>query len=100
MGAISPFQPVATVTLSSTTSSSNVQLTGVGECVLITNPTASLAYVRFGSDPTVQATTGDTPVLPVSKILLNCGQLVSYAAAILNTGTGSIIFTRGSGAST
>ena len=76
--------------LFSSTVSANVQLSGGGELVLITNPTTSLAYVRFGSDPTVQATTADTPVLPNSKLLLRCGPLVSYCASIFGSGTGSV----------
>jgi hypothetical protein len=72
---------------------------GSGEAVLVTNPTASLVYVRFGSDPTVQATVADTPVLPNSRMLLRCGPLVSYCAALLASGTGSVMFTHGDGSS-
>jgi len=90
---------MGTVAMAANTVSANVQLTGGGESVLITNPTSSLAYVRFGSDPTVQATTSDTPILPNSKILLRCGPLVSWCAAILGSGSGSVLFTRGDGSS-
>ena len=99
IGATNPFQPMATVAMTSSTASANVQLTAGGESILITNPNPSLAYVRFGSDPTVQATTADTPILPNSKLLLRCGPLVSYCAAILVSGSGSLIFTRGDGSS-
>ena len=99
-GAINPFQPIATVTLASTTTSAAISLAGGGETVLITNPTASLAYIKLGSDPTLQATSGDMPVLPNSTILLRCGPLVSYCAAVLGSGTGPVIFTRGHGSST
>jgi hypothetical protein len=99
LGAANPFQPAATVALPSSTVSSNAQLAVGGDSVLITNPTSSLLYVRFGSDPTVQATTGDTPILPNSKILLRCGPLVSYFATILAAGSGTVMFTRGDGSS-
>jgi hypothetical protein len=99
-GATNSFQPTATVTLASGTSSSTILLAGGGETVLITNPTASLAYVGFGSDPTLQATVGDTPILPNSKILLQCGPLISYCAAIFGSGSGLVMFTRGDGSST
>jgi hypothetical protein len=79
------------------TVSSNIQLAGAGETLLITNPTSSLAYIRFGSDPSVQCTTLDTPLLPNSKILLRCGPLVLYCAAMLGSGSGLIMFTRGDG---
>jgi hypothetical protein len=92
--------PVATVAMASGIVSTNVQLAGGGETILITNPTTSLAYVRFGSDSTVQATITDTPLLPNSRILLRCGPMVTYCAAILSSGNGSIMFTRGDGSTT
>jgi hypothetical protein len=106
IGSSTPFQPVTTVALTSSTASANIQLIGSGETVLITNSAPSLAFVRFGSDPTVQATIptvqgtpGDTPVLPNTKLLLRCGPIVSYCAAILNSGSGTVMFTRGDGSS-
>jgi hypothetical protein len=99
-GSSNPFQPAATVSLTAGTASSNIQLAGGGECVLVTNATSALAYIRFGSDPTVQATVIDTPVLPASRILLRCGPLVTYCAAILSSGSGAVLFTRGDGSST
>ena len=99
LGAANAFQPAATVAVASSTVSANAQLAGGGESVLITNPNASLLYVRFGSDATVQATTSDTPVLPNSRILLRCGPLVTYFATILASGSGSVMFTRGDGSS-
>jgi hypothetical protein len=99
-GTVSLFKPISTVSISSSTISANVQLTGSGEALMITNATDSLAYIRFGSDPTVTATTADTPVLPGSKVLFQCGPFVSYCAAALDAGTGSIYFTRGEGSGT
>ncbi len=97
---VSPFLPVATVTIAASTVSANVQLAGSGASLLITNPTASLAYVRFGADPAVQAAATDMPVLPNSKILIQCGILVSYCAAILAIGSGTMLITRGHGSNT
>jgi hypothetical protein len=99
-GAVIPFAPVATVAMASGTVSTNIQLAGSGETLLITNLASSIAYVRFGSDATVLATTSDTPVLPNSKILLRCGPIVSYCAAVLTSGAGSVLFTRGDGSIT
>jgi hypothetical protein len=90
---------VATVAQASGTVSASIKLAGNGESVLITNATSSLAYVRFGSDATVQATTGDTPVLPNSQILLSCSHMISYSATVLGSGTGLVMFTRGNGSS-
>ena len=100
IGAGSPFQPIETVTLQSGTASANIQLPANGESVLVTNPTSSLAHVKFGCDPTLQATSADTPVLPNSRLLLRCGRLISHCAAILSAGSGSVMFTRGDGSST
>jgi hypothetical protein len=100
LGAANAFQPAATVAVASSTISANAELAIGGDSVLITNPNSSLLYVRFGSYPTVQATTGDTPVLPNSKILLRCGPLVTYFATILASGSGTVMITRGDGSST
>jgi hypothetical protein len=99
VGSANPFQPAATIAVASSTVSANAQFVGGGDSVLITNPNSSLLYVKFGSDPTVQATTADTPVLPNSRILLRCGPLVSYFATILASGSGQVMFTRGDGSS-
>jgi hypothetical protein len=99
LGSANPFQPAATAAVASSTVSANVQLSGGGDSVLITNPNSSLLYVRFGSDPSVQASTGDMPILPNSRILLRCGPLVSYFATILGSGSGTVMFTRGDGSS-
>jgi hypothetical protein len=105
-GSSNPFLAVATVALLSGTTSSNTQLGGSGEAVLITNSTSSIAYVRLGSDASLQATIpstgalGDTPVLPSSKVLLRCGPLVSFCAAVLSSGSGLVLFTRGDGSNT
>ena len=96
-GAISPFHPVATVSVSSGTVSANALLAGKGDAVLVTNPTAALAYVNFGSDSMVQATASDMPVLPNSRVLLGAGPFVTYGATLLTSGSGSILFTRGRG---
>ena len=96
-GAIQPFHPVASVTVVSSTVSANAPLQGSGGTILVTNLSSSLVYVSFGSDNTIQATNGDMPVLPNSKVLLSIGNLVSYAAALLISGSGSVLFTRGTG---
>jgi len=97
IGASTPFQPAATAVITVSTVSNNIQLAGAGESLLITNPTSSLGYFLFSSDPTVQATNWDTPILPTSKMLLRCGPLVLYCAAMLQSGSGVMMFTRGDG---
>jgi hypothetical protein len=96
-GTTSPFRPTATVSVNAGTTSASVQLAGGGESVVVTNPAASLAYIRFGGDPSVTASSGDMPVLPVSRVVLSVNTLITYGAAVFASGSGSILFTRGDG---
>jgi hypothetical protein len=97
IGSINPFRPTGTVSLDVGMVSATVQLTGGGDSVVVTNPTASLAYVRFGADPSVSASSVDMPVMANSKVMLSVNFLVGHAAAVLEAGDGSILFTRGDG---
>ncbi len=97
VGSITPFRPTGTVSLSAGTSSSAVSLAGGGDTVVVTNTTASLAYVRFGGDPSVSASAADMPVMANAKVMLSVNNLVSHAAALLATGSGAVLFTRGDG---
>ncbi len=97
IGSITPFRPTGTASLSAGTSSAAVSLTGGGESVVVTNTSASLAYVRFGADPSVSATAADMPVMANSRVMLSVNSLVNYGAAILSAGSGTILFTRGDG---
>jgi hypothetical protein len=96
-GSVSPFRPTGTVSLLVGPASANVALSGGGDSVVVTNMTPELAYVRFGSDPTVSATTTDMPVLAASQIILAINSLISYAAAFCPSGSGEILFSRGDG---
>ena len=97
IGSITPFRPTGTVPLSAGTSPLAVALAGGGDSVVVTNISASLAYIRFGADPSVSASTADMPVMANSRVLLSINGLVSYAAAVLVAGSGTVLFTRGDG---
>ena len=97
IGSITPFRPTGTVSLSAGTSSMAMALAGGGDSVVVTNISASLAYVRFGSDPSVSASTSDMPVMANSHVMLSVNSLVGFAAALLVAGSGVILFTRGDG---
>ena len=96
-GSIKPFVPSSTTSVAGTTTSSNVALPAGGESVVVTNTATSVAYVRFGANAAVSASASDMPVLPNSRVLLGVNPLISYAAAVLVAGTGSVLFTRGDG---
>jgi hypothetical protein len=97
LGSVSPFRPTGTVSVSASALSASVRLSGGGDTVVVTNTTSSLAYIRFGSDPSVAASTSDMPILGSSRLILSVNSLISYAAAVSPSGTGSVLFSRGDG---
>lgn len=97
IGSITPFRPTGTASLAAGTSSAAVALAGGGDSVVVTNTSPSLAFVRFGADPSVSASVADMPVLPNSHAMLSVNGLVSHGAAILAAGSGTVLFTRGDG---
>jgi hypothetical protein len=97
LGSVSPFRPTGTISVSVGSVSANARLSGGGDSIVVTNTTTALAYIRFGSDSTVAASIADMPILPTSRLLLSVNSLISYAAAISPSGSGTILFTRGDG---
>ena len=97
LGSVSPFRPTGTISVSVGNVSANAYLSGGGDSVVVTNTTSAVAYIRFGSDPTVTASTADMPILASSRMILSVNSLISYAAAISPSGSGIILFSRGDG---
>ena len=97
LGSVSPFRPTGTASVSVGTVSSNIPLSGGGDSVVVTNTATGLAYVRFGSDPTVAASVTDMPILQGSRLILSVNSLITYAAAIAPAGSGMVLFSRGDG---
>ena len=97
IGSIMPFRPTGTVSLAASTTSASASLAGGGDSIVVTNLAASLAYVRFGADPSVAATVADMPVLPNARVMLGVNSLIGYAAAVLTSGSGTVLLTRGDG---
>jgi hypothetical protein len=97
IGSVSPFRPTGTVSVPVSNVSANARLLGGGDSIVVTNATASIAYFRFGSDPTLAASAYDMPILANSRLILAVNSLISYAAAISPSGTGTILFSRGDG---
>jgi hypothetical protein len=98
IGAITPFRPTGTVSINAGTTSAAVMLAGGGDAIIVTNTSSSLAYVRFGADPSVSASTSDMPVIANQKVMLSISSLVSHVAVILIAGSGAVLFSRGDGA--
>jgi len=97
MGSITPFRPTGTISLSVGTASASARLAGGGDSVVVTNLAASLAYVRFGADTSVSASAADMPIMPNAQAMLSVNDLIGYAAAVLASGSGTVLFTRGDG---
>jgi hypothetical protein len=97
LGSVSPFRPTGTVGVFVGAVSANIALSGGGDSVVVTNTTTGLVFVRFGSDPTVTASTSDMPILASSRLILSVNSLISYAAVVSPTASGNILFSRGDG---
>lgn len=97
VGSVTPFRPTGTISLSAGTTSQSVSLAGGGDSVVVTNTTSALAYVRFDATAAVVASSADMPVLPNSRVMLAVNSLIAYAAAVLASGSGTVLFTRGDG---
>lgn len=87
----------ATATLAAGTTSTAIALAGSGEAVLVYNASAALAFIRFGMDNRVTATSADMPIPPGSRMLIHAGEFAKTAAAMLASGSGSLYFSRGQG---
>ena len=97
LGSVSPFRPTGTVSVSVGNVSSNTPLSGGGDSVVVTNATTALGM--SGLVP-IQPSPPQPPTcqyLAGSRIILSINSLISYAAAISPSGSGSILFSRGDG---
>jgi hypothetical protein len=97
IGSTQPFRPAGTVSISASTTSANASLAGGGDSVLVYNAAASVAFIRFGADPSLLAANTDTPVPPGGRLLFGVNPLITYGAAALAGGSGAVYFTRGDG---
>jgi hypothetical protein len=79
--------------------SASVALPTGGDSVLVFNPGAAIAFVRFGNDGTVTASPAtDFPIPPGASRLLGINPYVKWAAAIIDaSGAGEVYFSRGDG---
>jgi len=86
-----------TKTISASTSSANVALQGksglTGGLYEIKNPTAAVAYVKWGAGSAPTAAATDYPVLPGEVAVVEPPFDSDYVAVLLSTGTGNVHFT-------
>jgi hypothetical protein len=96
-GSTQPFRPAGTAMIVAGTGAANAAMTGAGEAVLVMNSTSGVAFIRFGTDSSVTATTADTPVPPNARMLMHCGEIASTVSVVLGSGSGNVYVTRGDG---
>lgn len=95
-----PFRPAggSTVNINVTSTTANVQVTASSgmQQVRIMNDGTATAWIRFGTDNTVVATTSNMPV-PAGGVEVLSHQGPLWVAAIAAGSTGKIYFTPGEG---
>jgi hypothetical protein len=96
-GSTQPFRPAGTASLAASTTSAATPLAGGGGAVLVYNAAGATAFFRLGAATGLTALTSDTPIPPGARMLVDGGPFVSYAAAVLSSGTGNVYFTLGDG---
>lgn len=90
--------------LAASTTTANIVLSTTTNQIQVFNTTTAIAYVVFCASSTCVASAGtsgtstsDYPVAPGSVIVKSVPAGITYAAAILSTGTGAVLFTPGVG---
>jgi hypothetical protein len=96
-GSTQPFRPAGTAAVAASTTSANVPLVGGGGAVLVYNASSTTAFFRLGAATGLVALATDTPIPTGQRMLVDGGPFVSYAAAVLASGTGNVYFTLGDG---
>jgi hypothetical protein len=98
-GQIQSFRPSGCVSVSATTTSQTVNLPTGGDTVVVDNAGGDFCFVVFGGTAVV-ATGSPNPSFPVpagQHRQFACPTTVTMAGVIMNTGTGTVFFTRGDG---
>ncbi|MGA9865713.1 MAG: hypothetical protein WBQ75_04655 [Acetobacteraceae bacterium] len=96
VGAVQPFQPSYTLSLTVSTTAVTKTLPPAGTSVLVTNAASDYTFVRLGT-PGVLATANDIPVPAGARLLLHAPEPVGAISMLLNSGTGTVFVSRGTG---
>lgn len=95
-GTVQPFQPSYTISLAASTAATGKAIPAAGSSVLVTNAASDYAFVRLGTSGVV-ATQTDVPVPAGARLLLHAPVTVSAISVLLNSGTGTVFVSRGTG---
>jgi hypothetical protein len=96
-GSTQPLRVSATVTIAAGTTSAHAALLGTGEAVLVYNASSAIAFLRFGMDGSVPATSADMPIPPGARMLIHAGEFAKSASVVLASGSGNVYLSRGQG---
>lgn len=93
------FSPSATVTLSGTTTTSNIILpvSAGSRQVLCQNAGAVPAFVEFGTSSVAATVAASTPILAGGSRLFTIGSAVTHVATITGSSTATVYVTAGRG---
>lgn len=97
MSTFLPFSPGANASLSVTTSTDRVAITGAGNTLRLANVSATECFVALGTS-TVEATTGGFSMPANSQLFVSVSDAVTNVAAITASGTATLRISRGEGA--
>lgn len=98
-GQVQSFRPSGSVSAAATTTTQSVVLPAGGDTVVVDNAGNDFCFVNFGGSAVV-ATGSPNPSFPVpagQHRQFACPRTVTAAAVIMNSGTGTVFFTRGDG---
>jgi hypothetical protein len=98
-GQIQSFRPSGCVSINASTTSQDVTLPAGGDTVVVDNAGNDYCFVNFGGAAIV-ASGSPNPSFPVpagQHRQFACPITVTTAGVIMNSGTGTIFFTRGDG---
>jgi hypothetical protein len=98
-GQVQSFRPSGCVSAAASTTSQDVALPAGGDTVVVDNAGSDFCFVNFGGSAIV-ASGSPNPSFPVpagQHRQFACPITVTTAGVIMNSGTGTVFFTRGDG---
>lgn len=96
-GSTQAFRPAGTVAAQASTTATNIDLSGGGQTVLVYNASTATAFFRLGGASALTVNETDTPVPAGARMMVDGGPFVTNAAVLLESGSGTVYFTRGDG---
>jgi hypothetical protein len=98
-GSNPPFSQSGVATIAASTTSASALLPAAGDVLVVSNPTAAVAWIAVGGGvtPGTAVAGAGYPVLPAGRRIIGIGSLVTWVAAVLSTGSGAVYVETGTG---